>query len=112
MAVPRLNICLVLEAAQRQSDGLGGYRSVWAPLGNLWAEMRAGPGSAKSAEVGAQSVVGWRITVRGAVAGDPRRPVPGQRFALGSRRFLIDAVAERDLSGRWLVCHASEEVQA
>lgn len=112
MAAPRLNVPLGLEAGQRQSDGMGGYRLVWQPLGVLWAEMSAGAGRERFGEVGAESVVPWRITVRAAPAGDPRRPAPGQRLRMGLRLFRIEAVAERDPDGRWLTCIAREEDQA
>lgn len=34
MAAPRLNIELGLEAAEREGDGLGGYRLVWRQRGS------------------------------------------------------------------------------
>lgn len=109
MGAPRLNVSLTLEAPERQSDGLGGYAVVWRQLGILWAEMSAGAGRERFAEVGPESVVSWRITVRGAAVGDPQRPVPGQRLRLNQRLFRIEAVAERDRNGRWLTCFAREE---
>ncbi|SMO59132.1 phage head completion protein [Paracoccus laeviglucosivorans] len=75
--------------------------------------MRAGAGALRSAEVGAESVVSWRITVRGARAGDLRRPRPEQRLRMVSGRlFRIEAVAESDCKGRYLICHAKEETDA
>ena len=112
MGAPRLNVRLALEAPERQSDGLGGYRVVWRQLGFLWAELDSGSGRRRSAEVGAESVVSWKITVRSAATGDPRRPAPGQRLRLDRRFFRIDAVAERDHDGLWLTCFAREEDQA
>lgn len=109
--VPKLNVRLALEAPERQPDGLGGHKVVWAQLGWLWAGMNAGSGRQRFAEVGPESVVRWRITVRSALAGDPRRPVAGQRFRLNQRLFRIDAVAEQDPAGRWLTCFAQEEDQ-
>ncbi|TRW96868.1 head-tail adaptor protein [Paracoccus sp. M683] len=109
MAEPVLNVPLLLEAPQRQGDGLGGNRVDWQPLGKLWAEMRAGSGRERRGQAGAQSVVAWRITIRAAAHGDPRRPRPEQRLRLGARVFRIDAVAERDPDGRYLVCFAREE---
>ncbi|WP_372800033.1 head-tail adaptor protein [Paracoccus seriniphilus] len=105
-------IRLELEEAQRQDDGLGGYVVIWRRLGVLYGAMDSGSGRRRSAQVGPESVVSWRITVRGARAGDPRRPRAGQRFRLGQRLFRIDAVAEKDSAGRWLTCFATEEVQA
>ncbi len=109
---PRLNVRLTLERSEREVDGMGGYRLVWRQLGVLWAEMKPGSGRERFAEVGPESVVGWRITVRGAAAGDPRRPAAGQRLKLGARTFHIEAVAESDAAGLWLVCFAREEEQA
>ena len=109
MAAPRVNIELGLEAAEREGDGLGGYRLVWRQRGKLWAEMRAGSGRERFGQVGAESVVPWKVTVRGAALGDPRRPAAGQRFRRGDRLFRIEAVAESGPDGRWLICHAREE---
>lgn len=106
---PRLQVPLILETPFRTPDGMGGFLLSWQPVGKLWAEMRAGAGSEKFAEVGAMSVVTWRITVRGAPSGDPRRPRPDQRLRSGSRLFRILGVAERDERGRHLVCTAQEE---
>jgi head-tail adaptor len=112
MRAPRLNTELVLEEGQRLADGMGGHRLVWSGLGRLWAAMAARSGREKGAGAGLISVVQWRITVRGAPAGDPRRPRPGQRFRLGDRIFRIEAVAEADGMGRHLDCFAREEDQA
>lgn len=111
MNVPNLNVRLDLEGSVRQQDGLGGYRTVWQRIGTLFAELKAATGQERGAEVGPESVVSWRITVRAARAGDPRRPAAGQRLRMGTRLFVIEAVAERDPSGRWLTCFAREETQ-
>lgn len=111
MGAPGLNVRLALEAPERQGDGMGGHRVVWLSLGTLWAEMDAGAGRQRLAGVGPESVVLWRITVRGAPSGDPRRPKAGQRLRLLDRLFRIEAVAERDTAGRWLTCFAREEDQ-
>ena len=116
MNAPRLAVALVIESPVREPDGMGGYRLVWQDSGRIWAEMRSGAGGERLAEVGARSVVTWRITVRAAQAGDPRRPRPEQRLRMGedpqARRFRIEAVAEDDARGRWLVCVAKEEALA
>lgn len=112
MSVPKLNVRLDLEGSARQGDGMGGYRIVWQRIGTVWAEMKAATGQERGAEVGPQSVVSWRIILRGAKAGDPRRPAAGQRLRMGQRLFVIEAVAERDPSGQWLTCYAREEDQA
>ncbi|KGJ04814.1 head-tail adaptor [Paracoccus halophilus] len=113
MSTPRLTVPLTIESPVREADGMGGYELRWRDIGKIWAEMRSGAGGERFAEVGAQSVVTWRITVRAAPAGDPRRPRPEQRLRMGegadARRFKIEAVAEKDAGGRWLVCVAKEE---
>ncbi|MFC3526816.1 head-tail adaptor protein [Paracoccus mangrovi] len=112
----RLTVPLVIETPIREADGMGGFRLVWRDIGRIWAEMRSGAGGERFAEVGAQSVVTWRIFVRAAPMGDPRRPRPEQRLRMGedpqARRFRIEAVAEDDARGRWLVCVAKEEALA
>ena len=109
MSAPRLTVPLTLESPTRLPDGMGGYRMDWRPLGTVYAQMRAGSGAERQAEVGAASIVGWRITVRAAGEGDPRRPRPEQRFRMGTRVFRIEAVAEADPAGLWLDCRAIEE---
>lgn len=112
MRAPRPNLRLILEDPERQGDGMGGHRIVWRQLGWLWAALEAGSGRERSAGIGPESVVPWRITLRAAAAGDPRRPRPGQRLRMGQRLFRITAVAERDPDGRWLTCFAQEEDEA
>ena len=111
MGTPRLNTPLVLEEAERASDGLGGHILIWRPVARVWAEMRNNRGREHAGEVGARSTTGWRVTVRAARPGDPRRPRPDQRFRMAERLFLISAVAEADISGRFLICTAIEEDQ-
>ena len=113
VTVPRLTVPLIIESPVREPDGMGGFRLAWQDIGQIWAEMRSGAGGERLAEVGAQSVVNWRITVRAALAGAPRRPRPEQRLRMGegpaARRFRIEAVSEVDRQGRWLTCIAKEE---
>lgn len=110
MKAPVLGHALILEAPERVSDGAGGYVQGWMALGTLWAEIRARTGR-ETAQSGAHiSRTGYRITVRGAPYGAPARPLPEQRFRDGDRVFTIQAVAERDGDGRYLVCYADEEV--
>lgn len=109
MNVPRLNVELTLEDGLRVPDGMGGHRLDWREAGRLWAALEARSGREKGTGAGLVSVVQWRITVRGAPGGDPRRPRPGQRFRLGARLFRIEAVAEADGMGRHLDCFAREE---
>ncbi|SOC07676.1 head-tail adaptor protein [Rhodobacter maris] len=112
MRAPRRNRPLVLEEARRVSDGAGGFALDWQPLGTLWAEVSAGTGSERAGEFVTLASVPWRIVVRAAPVGSPRRPRPEQRFREGARIFRILAVAEADAEGHYLTCFAREEVAA
>ncbi|MFD1912137.1 head-tail adaptor protein [Halodurantibacterium flavum] len=107
---PVLRQALVLEEVSASPDGAGGYREEWVTLGTLYAEVIAGTGRERTADLVTLSMVPWRITVRGAPVGASERPRPGQRFRQGPRRFRILSVAERDAAGRYLLCLAHEEV--
>lgn len=107
----QLNRRLVLEEAQRVSDGAGGFTEIWLALGVLWADVRAGTGREREAAgLFTVSTVPYRITVRAAPHGAPSRPRPDQRFRDGARIFRIMAVTERDPQGMFLECYAREEV--
>jgi len=110
MNVPRLNRPLVLETPVRTADGAGGYVGGWAALGTLWAEIRPGTGREAAGVAIPLARVPVRIVVRAAPWGDPARPRAEQRFRSGSRVFEISAVTESDADGRYLTCHATEEV--
>lgn len=112
MTMPHLNRKLILEAPLREPDGAGGYTEDWHSLGDLWAEVRSRTGRER-AEAGVPvSSVSYRIVVRGAPYGTAARPMPNQRFREGVRLFVIQAVAEHDAQGRFLICFADEEVVA
>lgn len=108
----RLNRLLKLEHRQRVADGAGGYAEAWHELGELWAEVTVRTGRGADYGLLPTGRTAWRIVVRGAPFGTPSRPVAGQRFRDGARVYRIDAVAERDPEGRYLVCFATEEVAA
>ena len=110
MKAPHLNRTLVLEGVMRTPDGAGGFTEDWTALGTLWAEVLPGSGSDTLGEERMLSAVPYRITVRGTPMGSPSRPKAGQRFREGTRLFWIQAVTERDQSGRYLTCFAREEV--
>lgn len=116
MSAPRPRVALTLESPERQPDGRGGFVLAWRALGRLWAELRPVTGAERAAEAAAESVVRWRIILRAAPVGDPRRPRPDQRLSMGEgaalRCFQIEAVAEADARGRWLMCMAIEETGA
>lgn len=112
MNAPRLTVPLELESPEQVRDGMGGYWIEWRLLGRHYAQLTAGSGGEGLAEVGPRSAVSWRIVTRGFPDGDPRRPRPEQRFRMGNRLFLIEAVAERDAFGRFLTSYAREEMPA
>ncbi|MFD0859569.1 head-tail adaptor protein [Roseovarius aquimarinus] len=106
----KLNRRLVLEAPERGPDGAGGYIETWRRIGELWADIAARTGRETQDGTAALSSAGYRITVRAAPHGAPSRPKPEQRLRSGSRVFNITAVTEQDPQGRYLTCHATEEV--
>lgn len=112
MNAPRLNRKLILEEAQRQPDGSGGWTEVWVALGALWARVDPGSGRERAGEFVTLSSVPYRITVRAAPQGAPSRPRPEQRLRDGARIYRITAVTEEDPGGHYLICFAQEEVLA
>ena len=107
MDAGELDTALVLEARTRVPDGGGGWTESWAPLGTIWARMRAGRG--REDEIGARphGEVSHRVTVRSAPVGSPRRPRADQRFLAGARVLDILAVAEAPERG-FLICWCRE----
>lgn len=103
---------LVLEEAAHLPDGAGGFSEVWAALGEIWADVEARTGRERGDGALSVSTVPYRITVRSAPPGAASRPKPDQRFREGARLFRIAAVAERDRTGRYLTCFATEEAPA
>lgn len=112
MSAPRLNRKLILEAAQRQPDGSGGWSETWVALGVLWARVDPGTGRERAGEFVTLSSVPYRISVRAAPQGAPSRPRPEQRLRDGARIYRITAVTEEDPGGHYLTCFAQEEVLA
>ena len=105
-----LNRKLVLEAADQQPDGAGGFSENWAPVGVLWADIRAGIGRERAVTGVTLATVAYRVIVRAAPHGAASRPMAGQRFRDGARLFRILAVSDGDRTARYLECFTSEEV--
>ena len=101
---------LVLEDPQRISDGAGGYRESWAPLGLLWGTLKSQTGRTAGQEGGSLSLQRYRITLRATPQGSQSRPRSGQRFRQDQRFFRIVAVGEADPAGRYLTCQCIEEL--
>lgn len=110
MSAPRLTRQLVLESAERLGDGAGGYRRDWLALGTLWAEVLPAGAPAREGEAAATTALALRIRLRASPQGSPARPRVGQRFREGERIYAILGVTEDDAGGRYLRCHAREEV--
>lgn len=106
---PKLTRPLVLEDPQRSPDGAGGHTEVWVALGTHWAEVKPLTGRLTGAALSLQK---YRITLRASPVGSAARPRPDQRLRDNNRVYRIDAVAERDATGRYLTCFAVEEVSA
>ena len=101
---------LTLEAPVRTADDAGGFAENWVALGVVWADVRLRSGRETATLSGRASETDYRITVRATPQGAQSRPVPGQRFVEGVRRFLIEAVGDSDPKGRYLTCFAREEL--
>lgn len=110
MSAVHLNRKLVLEAPQNLSDGAGGFVRAWTVLGTLWGDVQPGSGREAAGVEVVLAAVPYKIIVRGAAVGSPRRPTPDQRLRDGSRVFTILAVTEHDQDARYLTCFTREEV--
>jgi head-tail adaptor len=99
---------LVLEAAERQADGSGGFVEDWAPLGVLWADVRPRGGREEFVAGRPWPRVKYRVLVRAAPVGAASRPSPGQRLRDGARVFRVLTVTESDRAGRYLEIVAEE----
>lgn len=110
MAPVRLLRRLVLESAETVPDGSGGFAVTWVAEGTLWADVTARSGREEFVGAVGRPRVTYRIVVRGAPAGAPRRPRTDQRLREGARVFDILTVSERDRAGRYLEILAEEGV--
>lgn len=106
----RLNRRLILEVAQRVSDGAGGYDTTWQEQGQLWAQVVGRSGRLRDGGEVSLSSVGYRITVRAAPQGSAQRPEAGMRFRDDQRVYQIAGVTEQGPDGRYLTCFSTEEV--
>ena len=104
-----LNRRLSLEGETRSPDGAGGFVTVWAALGTLWAALEVGRGAEETVADQVRTVQPVTVTVRAAPEGDPARPLRGQRFREGGRAYPIRSVRARDARGLYLTCDCIEE---
>jgi head-tail adaptor len=110
MRNPHLNRSLTLENPVQAADGAGGLVTTWDALGILWGELKPTSGREAASYGLPISRTMYKITVRAAANGSPRRPKPGQRMRSGIRTFVVEAVTEYDRDARYLTCLAKEEV--
>ncbi len=109
MKRPQLNRHLTLERETTSADLSGGFISEWEPLGAHWAEITPGTGRETKGPAASIARVPYKIVVRSAPITSDARPMAGQRFKGQGRIYDIQAVAELDSKGRYLICHALEE---
>ena len=112
MIPQRLSRSLVLEKREIVPDGAGGFSETWVAVGTLWASVAARTSREDFLGAAARPSVRYRIVVRGAPVGAPRRPLPQQRFRDGGRVFDILTVTEADAAGRYLEILAEEGLAA
>ncbi|MQY41657.1 head-tail adaptor protein [Epibacterium sp. SM1969] len=105
-----LNRLMQLVSNNRTPDGAGGFVEQEVTLGELWCSLHALTGRNAAQNGAALSLQRYRITVRAAPMGSAERPRADQYLIEGTRRFLIQAVADADSAGRYLTCFAVEEV--
>ena len=94
---------VVLEEAQRVSDGAGGYTETWVALATLWAALSPS-GGGEGVEAGRLAGrVSHIITVRHRAG-----VTPAMRFRQGARVFHILAVIDEAARHHWLRCLCEE----
>lgn len=108
----RLSRSLVLEARQTGPDGLGGLVETWVKVGTLWASVTVRTASEDFLGAVARPRLRYRIMLRSAPEGSPRRPSSDQRLRDGDRIYDILTVTEADPNGRYLEILAEEGLAA
>jgi len=97
---------ITLQAPASAPDGGGGFVVTWAPVAQLWAQMRALSGSETVIGDGMQGRVTHEFTIR------KRMDVgPSMRLTMGSRVFVIWAVLDRDGPAPYIRVQAEERLQ-
>ena len=98
----RLRHEMVLEAAGRTADALGGYAEDWAAVATLWAHLESAAAPVFRAD-GEEAEITHRIILRA----DPRIE-RGMRLKEGVRIFTIRTVRDLDETGRYFECLTRE----
>jgi len=103
MCVSDLRRRLVLEEAQRVSDGAGGFTETWAEVATVWAALQSSGGGEAVESGRLAGRVSHTVTLR------YRDGVtPAMRFRLGTRVFHILAAIDADERRHWLRCLCEE----
>ncbi|HUU24382.1 MAG TPA: phage head closure protein [Methyloceanibacter sp.] len=94
---------LVLEEAERVSDGAGGFTEDWVTVATVWAAIQPGGGgeSVDSGRLAGRVTHGVTLRYRTGVT-------PAMRFRQGTRVFHILAVIDEDERKRRLRCLCEE----
>jgi SPP1 family predicted phage head-tail adaptor len=101
--IGRLRHRVVLERAERESDGGGGAVETWGPVAELWAmiEPRSGKETVEADRLAGSRKVDVTIRFREYVA-------PNMRFRFGDRVLDIRAVLDEDGRRHFLKCDCEE----
>lgn len=109
MKQPHLNRSLALEHPVQTADNAGGFVTEWQMLGILWAALTPASTREAAGQAAPLARAAYKVIVRAAPNGSPRRPRPGQRFRAGIRIFAVETVTEYDTDARYLQCLTKEE---
>lgn len=94
---------LVLEEAQRVSDGAGGFTEDWVTVATVWAAIEPGGGGegVDSGRLAGRMTHGVTLRYRAGVT-------PAMRFRHGTRVLHILAVIDEGARRQWLRCLCEE----
>lgn len=110
MTAPQTDRRVALEGRVSTPDGAGGFVAGWQKRGDLWAAFTPSQMGAGQEAGQPSAAPRYRVTLRGAPVGSPRRPLAGERLVEGMRVFDILSVGESPLGRGWLALLVEEEV--
>jgi len=94
---------LVLEEAQRVSDGAGGFTETWVTVATVWAAIEPSGGGEGVDSGRLAGRVSHTVSLRYRA-----EVIPAMRFRQGTRLFHILAAINEDERRRWLRCLCEE----
>lgn len=94
-----------LEAPIRTDDGAGGAMVSFALVSEVWGSLTATGGGERAGADRLAATHSHVIAIRHRAG-----LTPAHRFALGSRRFAIQAIIDHDGRSRFLECRCSEVI--